>query len=51
MLHSTKPYSYEEFVEGIRPVLADDEQEEGSQDLKYKIEDGILKRMANAGID
>lgn len=41
-------YSYEEFVEGIRPVLADDEQEEGSQDLKYKIEDGILKRMANA---
>lgn len=41
-------YSYEEFVEGIRPVLADDEQEEVSQDLKYKIEDGILKRMANA---
>mgnify|MGYP000899678985 CR=1 FL=1 len=41
-------YSYEEFVEGIRPVLAEDEQEEGSQDLKYKIEDGILKRMANA---
>lgn len=41
-------YSYEEFEEGIRPVLADDEQEEGSQDLKYKIEDGILKRMANA---
>ncbi|MGI6235787.1 MAG: AAA family ATPase [Christensenellales bacterium] len=41
-------YSYEEFVEGIRPVMADDEQEEGNQDLKYKIEDGILKRMANA---
>jgi len=41
-------YSYEEFVEGIRPVMADDEPEEGSQDLKYKIEDGILKRMANA---
>lgn len=41
-------YSYEEFVEGIRPVLADEEPEEGSRDLKYKIEDGILKRMANA---
>lgn len=41
-------YSYEEFVEGIRPVLADEEQDEGNQDLKYKIENGILKRMANA---
>ncbi len=41
-------YSYEEFVEGIRPVLANEEQDKGSQDLTYKIEDGILKRMANA---
>jgi 5-methylcytosine-specific restriction protein B len=41
-------YSYEEFVEGIRPVLADDEQWNESQDLKYRIEDGILKRIANA---
>ena len=41
-------YSYEEFVEGIRPVLADEQLEEGSRDLKYRIEDGILKRMANA---
>ena len=41
-------YSYEEFVEGIRPVLADDEQWNESQDLKYRIEDGILKRITNA---
>ena len=38
-------YSYEEFLEGIRPrVIEDSEQSSG---LKYVIEDGILKQMAN----
>ena len=42
-------YSYEDFVEGIRPVL-DDEAElvqaaEGS-DVRYRIEPGIFKRIA-----
>lgn len=35
-------YSYEDFMEGIKPDL---ENEEG--ELKYKIEDGIFKRIAD----
>lgn len=42
-------YSYEEFVEGIRPVVADDIQSESDDSrLKYHIEDGVLKRFAQA---
>ncbi|KIR01767.1 hypothetical protein P261_00581 [Lachnospiraceae bacterium TWA4] len=33
-------YSYEEFIEGIRPVL-------NSEQLQYKIEDGIFKKFCN----
>jgi hypothetical protein len=41
-------FSYEEFVEGIRPVVGDDP----SEGLRYTIEDGILKRMcARAAAD
>lgn len=35
--------SYEEFVEGIKPVMQDSEEQ---SDLQYKIEDGIFKRIA-----
>src|SRR5690554_140544 len=43
-------YSYEEFIEGIRPQLdngsaADNEEQ---TELSYKIEDGILKQLANS---
>lgn len=34
-------YSYEEFIEGIRPNLNSDEE------LKYKLEEGIFKSLAN----
>lgn len=34
-------YSYEEFVEGIKPDLE-------SNELKYKLEDGILKKICNS---
>ena len=34
-------YSYEEFIEGIRPNLNSNEE------LKYKLEDGIFKSLAN----
>src|SRR5690554_1777539 len=43
-------YSYEEFVEGIRPTVADDVHStsgDGSQ-LQYHIEDGVLKRFAQS---
>jgi 5-methylcytosine-specific restriction protein B len=38
-------YSYEEFIEGIRPRFDQDGDGEGSA-LKYKIEDGVFKEMA-----
>ncbi|RDU60050.1 McrB family protein [Helicobacter marmotae] len=34
-------YSYEEFVEGIKPVLEDD----NSQNMTYEVKDGIFKRF------
>lgn len=36
-------YSYEEFIEGIRPEL-----ENESSSIKYKLVDGVLKKLANA---
>ena len=36
-------YSYEEFVEGIRPVLSDDEAESG--DVGYTLETGVFRRI------
>lgn len=36
-------YSYEEFIEGIRPEI-----ENESSSIKYKIEDGVLKKLSNA---
>ncbi len=35
-------FAYEDFVEGIRPVL-------GAKDLRYELRDGIFKRIARAG--
>lgn len=40
-------FSYEEFVEGLRPVI--NSEENGNPDgenLKYKVQDGILKQIA-----
>ncbi|MBI9031215.1 AAA family ATPase [bacterium] len=37
-------YGYEEFVEGIKPILVDN-NEELSKDLVYKIKAGIFKQM------
>ncbi len=36
-------YSYEEFVEGIRPKISDDD--ESSSEISYEIRDGIFKEM------
>lgn len=35
-------FSYEEFVEGLKPVLAGDNEQEG--DIKYQVVDGIFKQ-------
>lgn len=38
-------YGYEEFVEGIKPVLDSDNEEQS--DVKYTIEDGLFKAFCN----
>lgn len=38
-------YSYEEFVEGIRPHFEEDASENSEGNLSYKIQDGILKKI------
>ena len=44
-------YAYEDFIEGIRPVLSETQKtEDGEQgnksDIKYELSDGIFKRIA-----
>ena len=46
-------FSYEEFVEGLRPVtsVSDDHQNEGQGDgLKYIVQPGILRQIANKAV-
>ncbi|MDB5267578.1 MAG: hypothetical protein JWP58_618 [Hymenobacter sp.] len=41
-------FGYEDFVEGIKPMLNDEDEEDGQ--LSYQIEAGIFKRMAERAI-
>lgn len=44
-------YSYEDFVEGIKPKMADDEDMAGGgDDLAYEIKPGIFKTMVNRAL-
>jgi GTPase subunit of restriction endonuclease len=41
-------YGYEEFIEGIKPIVSNEDDEsdsENSQEIKYKIVDGIFKKF------
>ena len=45
-------YTYEDFIEGIRPVLSgeqktEDGEQEDKRDIKYELSEGIFKRIAN----
>lgn len=40
-------YSYEEFIEGIKPVMNDGEE----SDIKYRIEDGVFKKLCKTAKD
>lgn len=43
-------FGYEEFIEGIRPVMSSEENTEAGQDIEYEIRDGIFKAFCdNAG--
>ncbi|EAH7585163.1 AAA domain-containing protein [Campylobacter lari] len=41
-------YGYEEFVEGIKPIINNDEN---SQEVKYDIKDGIFKKLCKKALD
>lgn len=41
-------YGYEDFIEGIKPVLTSDELDEGDSDIKYTIEPGTFKAFCDS---
>jgi AAA domain (dynein-related subfamily)/EVE domain len=44
-------FSYEDFIEGIKPKLMKNEEDLESQDISYHIENGIFKNIANKAIN
>lgn len=40
-------FSYEEFIEGIRPVVTSEEDSDTGNEIEYEISDGLFKRFAN----
>ena len=38
-------YGYEEFIEGIRPVVDDGEDQEGSGNIRYAVQPGVFKKF------
>lgn len=44
-------FGYEEFIEGIRPVLVNNDYVASNGDIKYKIHDGIFKEFCNYAIN
>ncbi|MCK4830961.1 AAA family ATPase [bacterium] len=42
-------YAYEDFVEGIKPIV--DNDEEGLGNISYEVKDGILKQMVKKAMD
>jgi hypothetical protein len=44
-------FSYEDFVEGIKPVLTDENESAEDNELRYEIKDGVLKRIVKDALD
>lgn len=40
-------FGYEEFIEGIRPTIADGESADASGDIEYEIHDGVFKQFCD----
>jgi len=40
-------FGYEEFIEGIRPVVVSDESAETGRDIEYEVHDGIFKSFCD----
>ncbi|WP_138431871.1 McrB family protein [Fodinibius saliphilus] len=43
-------FAYEDFIEGIRPILSDGGQSNRGSDIKYEVKDGIFKRLVEKAI-
>jgi len=44
-------YSYEEFIEGIKPVIVDDVSSENENKLVYEIKPGVFKQIVNEALE
>jgi len=40
-------FSYEEFIEGIRPVVTSEEDSDTGNEIEYEISDGLFKKFSN----
>lgn len=43
-------FGYEEFIEGIRPVVSSEENAESGREIEYEVHDGIFKSFCNSAI-
>ena len=43
-------FGYEEFIEGIRPVVSSEEKSEAGREIEYEIHDGIFKAFCDSAI-
>ena len=41
--HFTQNFTYEDFIEGIRPILKEDESRD-SQDIQYELSEGVFQK-------
>jgi 5-methylcytosine-specific restriction protein B len=40
-------FGYEEFIEGIRPVVSSEDKAESGRDIEYEVHDGIFKAFCD----
>ena len=40
-------YGYEEFIEGIRPLLSEDDDGDNDGEIKYELHDGVFKKFCS----
>lgn len=43
-----QPYGYEEFIEGIKPILTEEDEDKNTCDVHYDVQPGVFKRFCDA---